>query len=85
MSKSLFSEANERLIAVLVSARHSAGLRQVDLAKKVEKDQSYISNIERGQRRVDVLEFFVLAKAMDVDPVKLFKRAIDNFPDTFDI
>ena len=85
MSKSLFSEANERLIAVLVSARHSAGLRQVDLAKKVEKDQSYISNIERGQRRVDVLEFYVLAKAMDVDPVKLFKRAIDNFPDTFDI
>ncbi len=70
---------------MLVSARHSAGLRQVDLAKKVEKDQSYISNIERGQRRVDVLEFFVLAKAMDVDPVKLFKRAIDNFPDTFDI
>ncbi len=85
MSKSLFSEANERLIAVLVSARHSAGLRQVDLAKKVEKDQSYISNIERGQRRVDVLEFYVLAKAMDVDPVKLFERAIDNFPDTFDI
>jgi len=85
MSKSLFTEANEGLVEVLVSARQSSGLRQVDVARKLKKDQSYISNIERGQRRVDVLEFYVLARAMNLDPVELFARAIQSFPETFDI
>jgi len=85
MSKSLFSEANERLVEVLIAARHSAGLRQVDVADKLKIDQSYICNIERGQRRVDVLEFYVLAKAMNADPVQLFASAIDTFPEAFDI
>ena len=85
MSKSLFSEANERLVDVLIAARHSAGLRQIDVADKLKKDQSYISNIERGQRRVDVIEFYVLAKALGCDPVDLFRRASQNYPKDFDI
>ncbi|MEP3051803.1 MAG: helix-turn-helix transcriptional regulator [Erythrobacter sp.] len=85
MSKSLFSEANERLVEAIVSARHSSGLRQSDLAFKLQKNQSYISNIERGQRRIEVLEFYALAKAMNIDPVALFSKAIEGFPETFDI
>ncbi|MEO0462873.1 MAG: helix-turn-helix transcriptional regulator [Pseudomonadota bacterium] len=85
MSKSLFSEANERLVQVLVSARQDAGLRQADLAVKLGKDQSFVSNIERGQRRVDVLEFYMLAKSIGADPIDLFKRAVCEFPETFEI
>ncbi len=85
MSKSLFSEANEKLVEAMVSARHNAGLRQVDLASRLGKDQSFISNIERGQRRIDVLEFYVLAKAMEADPVELFAAAISGFPNKIDI
>ncbi|MEO0418787.1 MAG: helix-turn-helix transcriptional regulator [Pseudomonadota bacterium] len=85
MSKSLFTEANDRLVEAIVSARHQAGLRQVDLAQKLGKDQSFISNIERGQRRVDVLEFYMLAQAIGSDPVELFASAVSRFPDNFDI
>lgn len=50
------------------------GLTQAELAKRVGKDQTSISIIERGQRRVDVLEFVALARAMEVDPGQLFER-----------
>lgn len=85
MSKSLFSEANEMLVEALIAARHSSGLRQIDVAKKLNKDQSYISNIERGQRRVDVLEFYMLARALGADPVILFSTAIERFPELFEV
>lgn len=85
MSKSLFTEANDRLVQVLVSARQEAGLRQSDLAAKLGKDQSFVSNIERGQRRVDVLEFYMLAKSIGVDPIDLFTRAVGEFPESFEI
>ncbi|WP_297799013.1 helix-turn-helix transcriptional regulator [uncultured Brevundimonas sp.] len=46
------------------------------MAKLVGKDQTYISIIERGQRRVDVLEFVALAKAMKADPASLFEQVL---------
>lgn len=85
MSRSLFSEANERVVETLIAARHAAGLKQADVARKLNKNQSYVSNIERGQRRVDILEFYVLARALNADPVTLFASAVDRFPETFDV
>ena len=85
MSKSLFSKANESFVETIVSARLKAGLKQSELAEIVGKDQSYISNIERGQRRVDMLEFYILAKAMKADPVTLYAIAIEHFPSSFEI
>lgn len=52
---------------------------------KLGKDQSFISNIERGQRRVDVLEFYMLAKSIGADPIDLFTRAVAEFPEAFEI
>lgn len=85
MSKSLFSKANEKFVETLISARLEAGLRQSELAEIVGKDQSYISNIERGQRRVDMLEFYILARAMNKDPVRVYADAIEGFPEQFEI
>lgn len=85
MSKSLFSKANEKFVETLISARLKAGLKQSELAEIVGKDQSYISNIERGQRRVDMLEFYILAKAMKANPVELYASAIQYFPAEFEI
>ncbi|MGD9713206.1 MAG: helix-turn-helix domain-containing protein [Thermomicrobiales bacterium] len=78
MAKSVYTDAQGSLVAILVAARKESGLRQADLAERVGKDQSYISNIERGQRRVDLVEFRALASAMNVDPVVLFKRWIEQ-------
>lgn len=74
MPKSVYSDAQAALVFVLTSARKNAGILQADLGSKLGKDQSYVSNIERGQRRVDVLEFHELALAIGVDPVELYRR-----------
>lgn len=76
MSKTIFGGDHQQLVQVLTEARKASGLTQTELAKLVGKDQTYISIIERGQRRVDVLEFVALAKAMKADPASLFEQVL---------
>ena len=40
----------------LRKARLDAGLRQIDVAKKLKRTQSYVSRVEVGEQRVDILE-----------------------------
>lgn len=54
--KTLYSREHEALRAVLREARRECGLRQEDLARLLGTRQSFISDIESGQRRVDVVE-----------------------------
>jgi transcriptional regulator with XRE-family HTH domain len=85
MSKSAFTAAHNVLVSALAQNRRDMKLQQVELAAKLGKDQSYISNIERGQRRVDVVEFYAIARAMDIDPIELFTQIIAKFPAAVDI
>lgn len=80
MPKSAFTDAHRLMVEVLVKARRSSGLTQADLSARLEKNQSYISNIERLQRRVDFVEFYAIAKAIGTDPAELFREAIARFP-----
>lgn len=73
MPKTIFGGDHRHLVEVLVEARREAGLTQAELAAKVGKDQTFVSIVERGQRRVDVIEFIALAKAMNRDPVALMR------------
>jgi transcriptional regulator with XRE-family HTH domain len=72
MAGSVYTDEHRALVETLVAARRKSGLRQADLGALVGRDQSYISNIERGERRVDAIEFYKLAKAVQTDPVKLY-------------
>jgi transcriptional regulator with XRE-family HTH domain len=65
--------------------RLEAGLQQADLARLIGKDQSFISNIERAERRVDLLEFYAMARAMGLDPADLYRRATAKLPDRVQI
>jgi transcriptional regulator with XRE-family HTH domain len=80
MSKSAFSDAHKILVEQLTAARKQSGMKQEELAALVGKDQSYISNIERGQRRVDMIEFYVLARSMKADPLALYSDIIAKLP-----
>lgn len=81
MAKSVFSGAHSFLVDSLIAARKQSGLTQSQLAQRLGKDQSYISIIEGSQRRVDVLEFYALAKAMECDPVALFSEVAAKLPE----
>jgi len=85
MPKSVFTGAHRHLVDVLIAARRRAGLTQAELAGRIGKDQKFVSLIERSQRRVDVIEFFAIAKALDVDPVRLYAAVIKKLPDKVEI
>jgi transcriptional regulator with XRE-family HTH domain len=74
MAKAKFSPRYARLKALLVAAREAAGLKQADLAKRLGKPQSYVSKIEMGERRLDVIEFTDFALAMGRDPARLLAQ-----------
>ena len=79
MPKSLFTRKHTLLRKMLVKARKDAKLTQVQLAARLHRRQAYISRIERGERRVDVVEFVELARALGVDPARFisdFERIV---------
>ena len=58
--------------ACLAAARRRANVTQGELAARLGKPQSFVSEYERGQRRVDVIELLVISRALSVDPLALF-------------
>lgn len=52
---------------LLVQARLNAGLTQVEVAAKLRKPQSFVSKLERGERRLDVPEFVQLADVLGIE------------------
>lgn len=74
MPKSLNSPLQKKLAAMLVEARQKAGLRQVDLAEKLRVYQSWITHMESGQRRIDVVELIELGKVLDFEPADFIKK-----------
>jgi transcriptional regulator with XRE-family HTH domain len=73
-SKTLRSREHRALCAVLVATRREAGLTQAQLAERLGKPASFIAKIEIGKRRLDVVEFAAIAKALKLDPRKMFER-----------
>jgi len=66
--KSLFTRKHTQLRKLLTKARKDANLTQTALAHRLGRRQAYISRIERGERRIDVVEFLDLAHAIGLDP-----------------
>jgi transcriptional regulator with XRE-family HTH domain len=56
MDKSLFSKEYQIFLSQLRKARVDAGLTQTALAERLGETQSFISKVERGERRLDVVE-----------------------------
>ena len=73
MQKTLKSKDYERLIGLLVATREKAGIRQHALAETLDMSQSFIAKYEGGERRLDVIEFITIAKALGADPIKLLR------------
>jgi len=67
MTDSIYKKEYRNVIERLKEARLSVGMRQEDVAAKLEKPQSYVSKIERGERRVDIAEIKIFAKIYKKD------------------
>ena len=85
MPKSQFTPAYASFVKVLVAARKEAGVTQVELAERLGKPQPFISSIEKGVRRVDLIEFYAIARALRLDPEVLFGAVLKKLPKHVDI
>ena len=68
------NEAYIRLRQQLCAVRRQAGITQSELATRLDRPQSYVSKFERGERRLDVIEFGDVAKALGIDPVRFLRK-----------
>ena len=66
--KTLRSRRHRALCATLLSARKASKLSQQELAARLRTSQTVIARIESGERRVDVVEFIDMARALRLDP-----------------
>lgn len=71
MANTIRSKGQVALCQALVDARKNAGLGQEDLAERLKCHQSLVARIESGERRIDVVELVVLARAIGFDPVEI--------------
>ena len=67
MQKSVHTGSYKVLRERLVSARHAAGLTQIELAKKLGRSQSFVAKYEGGERRIDLVEFLEIAEALEMN------------------
>ena len=67
MPRAIYKEEHQKIVEHLKKARVEAGLDQVEVAEKLGKTQSYVSKIESGQRRFDVLQLKEFAKIYKKD------------------
>jgi len=72
--KTIFSPEYVSLISALQASRKASGLSQAELAKKLDKPQSYISKIENKERRLDVIEYVQMCHSLNVD----YKDILDS-------
>jgi transcriptional regulator with XRE-family HTH domain len=57
----------------MIKARKSAGLTQRELADRLHKPQSFVAKYKGGERRIDVVEFLIVGRAIGVDSAKHLK------------
>lgn len=76
--KTIYQDRYQILIAELIRIRKDKGLTQAQLAKKLDKPQSYIAKIEAKDRKLDILEFVVLCEVLMVLPCDVLQIILDK-------
>ena len=74
MSNSVKPGLPRLLPSILTSLRTDLGLRQVDLAQKLGRPQSFVSKYESGERRLDLLEINDICVALHVSLSEVVAR-----------
>lgn len=74
MPSSIFTQRHQEFITFIAAVRKAADVTQVELAEKLGKPQSFVSKVERGERRLDVIEFCQVAEALGRNPSQMLQE-----------
>ena len=76
MSPPRRSPRQARLQELLRSERIAAGLKQEEVARRLRRPQSFVSNYEGGERRLNVIELIDICEAIGIDPRRIMGELI---------
>lgn len=69
MTKSQYTPEYKKLRFLIIAAREKAGLTQANLSARLGRPQSYVSKIESGERRLDIIELINVCRVLEADPL----------------
>ena len=78
MTKSIFSDSYILFRKLLLNERIKAGLTQTEVGSRLGKPQSYVYKYEKGERRLDVIEFLDIADAIGFNPHNIIDKIYDG-------
>ena len=64
MTKSVHTKNYTRFLELLITARKDADVTQDEVARRLNRPQSFVSKYENGERRVDIIEFIEIAESI---------------------
>ncbi|WP_460094093.1 helix-turn-helix domain-containing protein [Pseudomonas sp. S2_B03] len=78
MPKAIYRSEYEVFLTLLRSRRTAAGLTQVECSKSMGRPQSFMSDVERGTRRLDIIQMHDLCKVLGCDLVELVQDFVSG-------
>lgn len=70
----MHSPEQEAFVALLRELRLAAGVTQAEFAERLGRHQSFVSKVESGERRIDLVELHGYCAALGLDLVKVVRR-----------
>lgn len=71
---SIYSNSYQLLLKLLFEARKKSQLTQTQLAERLSRPQSFVSKYERGERKLDVIEFIEVCQQLEADPHEIIRN-----------
>jgi transcriptional regulator with XRE-family HTH domain len=79
------SAAYRSAIGAIRQVRIERGVSQRELARRLDKPPSFVNKIELLERRLDILEFVAVARALEIAPADLLRRIETILPTVIEV
>jgi len=74
--RSVHDKQYQRILKQLVEARLEANISQEELARMIGSNQSHVSKIERGERRLDAVQLGEICRALKLSPATVLQHIL---------
>ncbi|WP_414157508.1 helix-turn-helix domain-containing protein [Pseudomonas sp. BNK-15] len=74
MPKTIYRPEHTALLQLLKTYRKAAGLTQVECSKALDRPQSFMSDVENGTRRLDIVQLRDLCKVLGISLPELVEE-----------
>jgi len=78
MAASTHHQDYQLLLRLLKETRQKASVAQTELAARLDTTQTFISKVERGERRLDLIELVEIFEALSIAPEAWIKDFLQH-------